>query len=33
MSFRRLPPFLRALGSRNYRLFFSGQVVSLLGRG
>lgn len=31
MSFRRLPPFLRALGSRNYRLFFSGQVVSLMG--
>ena len=31
MNFRSLPPFLRALGSRNYRLFFSGQVVSLMG--
>lgn len=27
----RLPRFLRALGSRNYRLFFTGQVVSLVG--
>ena len=27
----RLPGFLRALGSRNYRLFFSGQIVSLVG--
>ncbi len=27
----RLPRFLRALGSRNYRLFFSGQIVSLMG--
>jgi MFS family permease len=25
------PPFLRALNSRNYRLFFSGQAVSLVG--
>ncbi len=25
------PAFLRALESRNYRLFFSGQIVSLLG--
>ncbi len=25
------PPFLRALRSRNYRLFFCGQVVSLVG--
>ena len=27
----RLPRFLRALAARNYRLFFSGQIVSLLG--
>ena len=27
----RLPRFLRALGARNYRLFFSGQIVSLMG--
>ena len=26
-----LPQFLRALGSRNYRLFFGGQIVSLVG--
>ena len=26
-----LPNFLRALGSRNYRLFFGGQIVSLVG--
>ena len=26
-----LPRFLRALGSRNYRLFFGGQIVSLVG--
>ena len=26
-----MPPFLRALESRNYRLFFTGQIVSLLG--
>ena len=26
-----MPRFLRALESRNYRLFFSGQIVSLLG--
>jgi MFS family permease len=25
------PPFLRALNSRNYRLFFGGQILSLLG--
>ena len=27
----RLPNFLRALAARNYRLFFSGQIVSLMG--
>ena len=26
-----LPNFLRALGSRNYRLFFGGQIISLVG--
>jgi MFS family permease len=25
------PPFLRALNARNYRLFFAGQVISLVG--
>ncbi len=28
---RNLPHFLRSLGSRNYRLYFAGQCVSLLG--
>lgn len=27
----RLKPILRALGSRNYRLFFTGQAISLIG--
>ncbi len=27
----RLPRFLRALSARNYRLFFSGQIISLVG--
>lgn len=28
---RNLPPVLRALRSRNYRLFFAGQGISLIG--
>ena len=31
MNLHPLPPFLRAFGSRNYRLFFAGQVISLVG--
>jgi MFS family permease len=27
----RLPPVLRALRYRNYRLFFTGQIISLVG--
>ena len=26
-----MPPYLRALGSRNYRIYFAGQLVSLAG--
>jgi len=27
-----MPPFLRALNSRNYRLYFVGQLISLAGK-